>query len=123
MAHINTLLTDEAILAELGSRAAQARLNLSMTQAELADEAGIGKRTLEKFEAGSPTQLVTLVRVLRALDLVDNLETLIPPPRPSPMALLRGQGRTRKRAPKRSLQKKPEADRPWHWNDDEDMSR
>jgi hypothetical protein len=39
-----------------------------------------------------------LVRVLRALSLLDSFLAAIPPDEPSPMALLEAQGRKRRRA-------------------------
>ncbi len=40
---IERLLTDETILAELGSRLVQRRLEFELTQADLAEEAGVLK--------------------------------------------------------------------------------
>ena len=62
---ITGLLTDDAVLAELGARIAARRLELQLTQAAVAEQAGIAKRTLERIEAGQTSQLTTLVRVLR----------------------------------------------------------
>jgi len=91
--------TDETLLAELGARLAEARLGKNLTQAQLATQAGLSKRTLERLEAGRPgTQLAAFIRVCRVLELVDRLETLIPPAAPSPMALLKMGGRKRRRA-------------------------
>ena len=50
---IEGLLTDEAILAELGKRFAQRRLELQLTQEMLAEQAGVSKRTVERVEAGA----------------------------------------------------------------------
>lgn len=96
---IRSQLTDEAILSELGSRLAAARLGRNLTQAALAEEAGISKRTVERMEAGAvATQLSGFLRVCRVLGLLDRLETLIPETRVSPIALLKQQGRKRQRA-------------------------
>ena len=90
--------TDHAVVAELGRRLARCRLSMGATQAALAFEAGVSKRTLERIEAGQSVQFVSLVRVLRALRLVENLEALAPAEGPGPMELLRMQGRPRQRA-------------------------
>ena len=95
---ISNQLVDEAILRELGGRLARFRLERNMTQAELANEAGVSKRTIERMEAGGATQLVNLVRVCRALGFVEGFETLIPEPVPSPVAQLKLRGKERKRA-------------------------
>jgi transcriptional regulator with XRE-family HTH domain len=56
------LLTDKSILAELGGRLAQRRLELKLTQADLAEQAGVSKRTVERIEAGATTQMSTMIR-------------------------------------------------------------
>lgn len=109
------LLTDDAVLDELGGRLSQRRLELGLSQAELAEEAGVSKRTVERMESGATTQTGTLVRVLRALDLLDRLEMLIPETGPRPMDLLKLKGEERLRAPR----KKPDdSGRPWQWGDE-----
>jgi transcriptional regulator with XRE-family HTH domain len=107
--------SDAVILGELGKRLAAARLERNLTQAELANEAGVAKRTLERLEAGQSTQLANLVRVVRALGLAANFDTLVPETPPSPIAELELRGRQRERASRRA---KREAPRPWRWEDD-----
>ena len=94
-------LNDNTLLAELGQRLAQLRLNHNWQQHELATEAGVSLRTLSRIEAGEPSQTVNLLRVLRALGLVENLEALVPPPAASPLQQLQLQGKQRKRASRR----------------------
>ena len=95
---LDALHTDSLILAELGRRLARCRLNAGVTQSALAFEAGISKRTLVRIEAGESVQLTNLLRLLRALGLVENLEALVPPDEPGPMDLLRMKGKRRQRA-------------------------
>jgi transcriptional regulator with XRE-family HTH domain len=45
--------TDEVILGELGGRLAKIRLEHNLTQAQLATQAGVAKRTVERWEAGT----------------------------------------------------------------------
>jgi DNA-binding XRE family transcriptional regulator len=47
---INNELSDETILAELGGRLAQRRIARSLSQAALAAESGVAKRTVERIE-------------------------------------------------------------------------
>jgi transcriptional regulator with XRE-family HTH domain len=68
-----------------------------MSQAELADKAGVSKRTVERMESGASTQTDTLVRILRALDRLDRLELLVPEMRPRPMDILKLKGEERQR--------------------------
>jgi transcriptional regulator with XRE-family HTH domain len=93
--------TDDTILAALAQRLARRRLDRGLTQAELAVQAGVSKRTVERMEAGASAQLVSLIRVLRTLGLVERLDVLVPEAAPSPMELLQLRGRRRQRAPKR----------------------
>ena len=111
-------LSDEAILRELGSRLATARLARNLTQAALADEAGISKRTLERLESGEvAARLSALVRVCRALGLVDRLDALVPSPTVSPVDQLKLAGRRRERA---SGRRRPQtsAKKKWTWGDE-----
>lgn len=109
---IQRLMSDEALLQELGQRIARLRLERNLSQAQLAEQAGISKRTLERLEAGAAaTQLSLFLRVLRQLDLLERLELLLPEPQPSPLALLEQQA-TRKRASRRRAAKPSSS---WSW--------
>ena len=112
---IEPLLADDAILAELGGRLVQRRLELQLTQAELAEQAGVSKRTIERVEAGATTQLSTFIRILRALELLDRLETLIPEVGPRPMDLLKLKGKERQRATRKRGEKSNQS---WQWGDE-----
>lgn len=107
--------TDAAVLKELGDRLARRRLRGNLTQAQLAHEAGISKRTLNRLERGEPSQLASLIRVLRALGLLGNLDPVVPLPPPSPIELLRAAPRERRRASPSS--KRPAPPSTWTWGD------
>jgi transcriptional regulator with XRE-family HTH domain len=113
---ISPLLADDAILAELGERMARRRLDLQLTQADVAEQAGIAKRTVERIEAGSSAQMSSIIRILRVLELLPELDAMIPAAAARPMDLLQRKGRVRQRAPSRSRADKPEP--PWSWDDD-----
>jgi hypothetical protein len=77
----------------------------AMSQVELAHKSGIGLTPLRRFEKTGAITLRNLVAILRALNLLDRLDTLIPPPdTPGPLALLAAekQRHQRKRAPRKS---------------------
>jgi transcriptional regulator with XRE-family HTH domain len=112
---ITGLLTDDAVLAELGARIAGRRVELQLTQAAVAEQAGIAKRTLERMEAGLTSQLATLVRVLRVLDAASGLDSVIPESGPGPMDLLRRKGKVRQRASGQRAAKP--AGKSWSWNE------
>ena len=107
---------DQALQELLGSRLRGLRLNRNESQEELARRAGIGKATLQRLEEGRSGTIVTLLRVLRALDL-DNLDALVPAVENSPLAEARGERQERVRARGRSTpQARPGA---WRWGDEE----
>ena len=109
------LRSDASVLADLGERLTSARLARNLTQSELAQTAGVSKRTVERLEAGRSGQLTSFVRVLRALDLLGGLEAALPAAEPGPMDLLRRDGR----APKRASRSEEERFGPWTWADED----
>lgn len=110
-------LSDDAVLKEIGKRITQYRLNLDQTQAELALEAGVSNRTLARVERGHSVQSANLIRVLRALQLIDNVDALIPELAASPVQQLALQGSQRQRASSKFATSKKEE--PWSWGDEE----
>jgi transcriptional regulator with XRE-family HTH domain len=108
--------SDDAILAELGSRMARIRLNRNLTQSELAREAGVSTRTLQRFEQDGRTSMVNFVRILRAAGLLANLAALVPEPVASPVQELKTRRKGRRRA---SRSDRPETKKPWTWGDEE----
>jgi transcriptional regulator with XRE-family HTH domain len=96
--HIEPQLTDAAVLGEVGQRLKRTRLRHNQTQRGLAEEAGVSLATVRNLEDGKPSQLVTLIRVLRVLGLLGGLERAVPEPPPSPIDELRLRGRERRRA-------------------------
>jgi len=109
-------MTDDAILAELGARVEQRRLAMQLTQAALAEQAGISKRTLERVEAGASAQMSSMVRILRVLDLLPGFESLLPATEQRPLDLLQRRGKPRQRARARAPQSG--VAKPWRWDDD-----
>jgi len=109
--------TDAVILAELGARLARIRLNRNLTQAQLATQAGVAKRTVERLEAGTVgTQLSGFIRVCRVLDLIERLDLLVPEPAPSPIERLKMAGRERRRAS--ALRTTKPSTENWQWRDE-----
>jgi len=77
----------------------------ALSQVALARTSGIGLTPLKRFEKTGAITLRNLVALLRALNLLDGLETLVPAPdAPGPLALLAAerQRTQRKRAPRTS---------------------
>ena len=110
------LQTDQTILKELGYRLARTRRERNITQQELADQAGVGKRSIERLESGAvAVQLTSFIRVCRALDLLEQLDQFIPEPAISPIQLLKLHGKRRRRGSgKKVPPSKPEK---WTWGE------
>ena len=102
-------------LEEIGLRIGRERIRQSLTQAELAKEAGIGKRTLERLENGETVQLGTFIHVLRQLNLLDRLIALLPDPQPTPIQLFNAVEQPQ-RVYKRRKRQAPQ--KPWVWEED-----
>jgi transcriptional regulator with XRE-family HTH domain len=118
---ITSELTEAALLNEFGGRLERCRIDASLTQAQLAEEAGISKRTVERIEAGHSIDFAMLLRVLRVLKCLEALDQLVPASPQSPLMLLKGRGRERKRV-KHSRHPPddtgaPKSTPPWKWGD------
>lgn len=114
--HISNHASDQAVLQALGGRLARHRLNRNLTQAALAAEAGVSTLTVQRIERGRSLQAANLIRILRALGLLDNLDALVPEPAISPIQQARMRGRVRQRASSRPG--RPEPPTEWSWGDE-----
>ncbi|MEK6325672.1 MAG: helix-turn-helix transcriptional regulator [Acidobacteriota bacterium] len=113
---ITSNLTDGVIFSELGRRLAEARLERNLTQAALAEEAGISKRTLERLESGAAsTQLSAFIRICRALGLLERFDALISASLASPVEQLKLLGKKRKRASGKKLAASKQ--KKWTWGE------
>ncbi|MEM1081713.1 MAG: helix-turn-helix transcriptional regulator [Pseudomonadota bacterium] len=107
---------DDGVLTELGERLAQVRIQQNLTQSALARQAGIGKRTLERLEAGETTQTRTLVRILRELGLLDRLDAVLPEPTARPSHIVKRKGQRPQRAS--SNNNPSDTQETWTWGDE-----
>jgi putative transcriptional regulator len=89
---------NEAWQQELGRRLQQRRLALNCSQTEIAARAGITRKTITNVETGQGGTLLTLIAILKALELETELDRLVPAPGPSPMQMLQFAGQRRRRA-------------------------
>lgn len=118
------LSTDQAALEELGRRLRRTRLERNLSQAQLANEAGVSRSTVNRIEGGESVQLANLLRVLRFLGLLGGLEELVPEPTPSPIDALRHRNRERQRASSpRSTEREPPGHLAWRWGDEQPEDR
>jgi len=113
---ISNEMSDGAILNELGLRISRYRLNKNMTQDALAAEAGVSTPTIQRAESGASIQLLKLIRILRALNLIENIESLAPELAVSPLQQLKMRGKIRQRA---STPQEDDKEADWAWGDKE----
>ncbi len=104
-----TAMTDKAVLAEFGIRIKRERLNQNITQVDLANHAGVARKVIQQLESGHGCTLESLIRILRALARLDQIDSLLPDPGISPVQLAHLLGKERHRASGRRGSKKREA--------------
>lgn len=109
-------LSNKTICEEIGRRLQTERLNQNITQAALAEQAGIARRTLVGAERGERISVDTLLSVLRALDCLQQIDLFLPNPEISPVQLSKLKGKQRQRASKKCTYT-PVRKAPWAWNE------
>ena len=92
------VMTDAEIERELGRRIKALRLRKNLTQDELAARALLHRNAISALESGKGSRMSTLIAVLRELGALDHLSSFLPEIQVSPLLLLKGQGKERKRA-------------------------
>ena len=92
------LSSDQAIREELAQRIRNARLNRNLTQAAVAERAGVARSVVQNLEAGKDATITSFIRLLRSLGELGHLNAFLPDPGISPLQLARMQGRRRQRA-------------------------
>ena len=94
-------MSDPAILMQLGARIRDYRIQLGMKQSELAQLSSVGVNTVYKIEKGKSVSTSLLISILRSLGLLENMDTLIPEIKLTPMQLLKLQEKKTKRVRKK----------------------
>ncbi|MBY0238815.1 MAG: helix-turn-helix domain-containing protein [Burkholderiaceae bacterium] len=95
--------THQEICAELGQRLKRQRLVQALTQKDLAERAGVALGTVKNLEAKGISSLESLIRIVMALGLLDDLASLFELQATYSIAQMeRAQLAERKRAPSRS---------------------
>ena len=109
-----TTLNSQQIEQSLCKRVESVRLMKNISQANLAEEAGVSRRTISRMENGKGVSLDTFIRVMIALGLTDQLNALIPPSDIRPVERV-GRKAPRKNA---SSPRTPKSkDKKWEWGD------
>lgn len=108
-------MSDNRILKELGSQVMQYRLNKNISHEELAKQSGVSYKTITRLESGESVQLLSLMKILRALNLIQNMAMLLPEIQESPIQKVEMRGKTRKKA---HSKKKDNTIKNWIWGED-----
>ena len=111
---IDLFKSDEQILRELGLRLRMARVRSGLTQAQLAENSGVAKTTVERAEKGESIQLLNVVKIFRSLNLLGSLEALLPSADRTPLEYL-----DEKTLPKRAHVQKAVPPSSFKWGDEE----
>ena len=91
-------MSDKVILAEIGQRVRRYRLSENITQQELSLKAGVARIVVHNLENGHGSNIKGLIRILRVLGFLEQLNLLFPEPEPSPIELADMKGHERERA-------------------------
>jgi len=112
-----SIANNETILVYLGSQIRNIRLARNISQAQLAEEAGVTTLTINRLEKGLGTTLDTFIRVLIALGIQQNLTKLLPDPTIRPMERISESGTERQRARPRKTNPQLTG---WAWGEDQE---
>ena len=112
---INSENNNSAVLSELGTRIKRNRIDMQLSQQDFAAKAGISTRTLSAAENGEDIRLSSLLRILRTLGCLENIDLLIPELAFDPESY-RTLGRERRRV-SRTVETKDTSE--WKWGDEE----
>jgi len=86
------------LIRDLGKRVCQYRKRMGCTQKEVSAKSGISVFTISSFENGAATGLTlsSFIKIIRAIDCLEEIEKLLPPLPESPRALLKKQQKNKK---------------------------
>src|SRR6218665_553005 len=98
---------DPAIVRELGKYVKQMRMNKNITQQQLAENTGLDRLTISRFENGRSATLLTFVQILRGLDKLELLGAFHEAPEISPLKVAELEEHYRKRASSKKTSPNP----------------
>ena len=69
--------TDDVILQEIGERIKETRISKKLSHKELAEAAGVQRVLVTRIENGNNFNLATLIKLLRALSKLEDLDKIL----------------------------------------------
>lgn len=104
--------SDIEVLRETGERLKKLRIASMKTQLDIAVSTGVSLRTIKNLEAGKDVAFSTVIKVMRTLNVLQNLDSAIPEPGISPNEVIR-MGKQRER-----VRKAAGRTATWKWGDE-----
>ncbi len=112
-----SIATSAQIEVTLCKRLESIRLSRNITQAQLAEEAGVSPRTIGRLEKGQGVSMDTFIRIMMALGIQQSFEALLPDPTVRPIERVGiGAGERKRARPTQYRDERPN----WSWGDGED---
>lgn len=110
-------ISSEAIERDICKKLERIRLLKNISQAKLAEAAGISRRTISRMENGGGISLDTFIRVMQVLNLTDHLTAMLPNSEIRPIERVGRKGKSeRKNA---SSPRTPKKAKKWEWGNEE----
>jgi len=106
-------LSDTAIMAQIGIFVKKTRLQQNVTQAQLAEMAGLNRWTISQIEKGEAVSLTSLIPILRALDTLYVFNLFEVQEELSPLAYAKLKKKGKERARNKGLKAREEEDLGW----------
>lgn len=100
-------MTDDMIIKAIGEYVRSVRLDRNLTQEQLGERAGVHRTTIRDLELGKRSTLLTLIQVLRSMDLLQTLKNFKISKELSPLELAKLETKERKRASGSKSDQKP----------------
>lgn len=102
------------ILKEIGNRIKDIRISKSMTQKELALNAGVAHSTVIRVENGEGANLDNLIKIIRILGFTQNFDLLIPEQEMTPEDIFMNKEKRKRVTKSKDNYEKSE----WIWEDE-----
>lgn len=112
---ISNYNNEKSIIVELGNRIQQYRISLNITQAELSETCGISLKTITRIENGEDLKLSNLIKIMNVFGITENLDVLIPEPKPDYKAMFE------EKTNRKRVRSKKKNDNNWIWGEDEEV--
>ena len=106
--------SEATILKEIGQRIKQHRIFLNITQADLADRCCISLSTVVRIENGEDSKFSNYIKILSALNMLDNLDVLIPETQPDFKAIFENRPKRQRATPDNG-----KITTKWIWDEDQ----